>query len=467
MLLSYRTAKNFAERLHAATASGTLPDVIMPNGKKYGDCTREEIDGYVASMEEHAEVHEKAARLVPLWTLLQIAMIVWIVYLYTTDKEMGRNATLGHIVLFATLVAFGSIWLLARAAYWLIYVYCRFARREAALGVTTTVSTGRTNDMDNDLGKLTSERVIKMGRGTQLWWREPLKWWESSIWSVMFSMVFFIAVAWGLALLIDDIRWRLLVGVVGTIVCLVMPGGRASIRWLCSSRYRKQWREYRRGGPPPGGPVFGILDYRAHELYWRFFLPVRILGFVLTCVAIVAAIFIAQSTSYSPLVKILIAFVAFQATATVLQLMLSAINWIIRSIFFGLIDVVPAHGTNAEEALAIVKTGRWFELNKKFETEIENWTLENTDEIVKLFNWRARLFFPVKARFANGIPELKRIRAETGKEPRDIGLKAIEEIRSQFPGGRITWLEKAITSPRIFYATLVFVLIVVVISYLG
>jgi len=55
-----------------------------------------------------------------------------------------------------------------------------------------------------------------------------------------------------IALTISDIRWRLGVGIVGTIVCLGSPGGLASIYWLCSSRFRKQWSEYRRGGPPPG-----------------------------------------------------------------------------------------------------------------------------------------------------------------------------------------------------------------------
>lgn len=51
MVLTYRKAKKFAQRLEAAKASGTLPDVIMPNSKKYHDCTREEIDGFIASMD--------------------------------------------------------------------------------------------------------------------------------------------------------------------------------------------------------------------------------------------------------------------------------------------------------------------------------------------------------------------------------------------------------------------------------
>lgn len=252
MVLSYWKAKKFSERLGAAKASGTLPDVIMPNGKKYDDCTRKEINGYIASMEEHAEAHKKTAWLAPLWTLLKIAIFAGIFYLYTSDKEMSRNANQGHIVLFAGLVAFGFAGLLAGAVYWSTYLYCRFARRGSTNG------SAQTNDTDDDLGKLASEGVIEIGRGTGpwwLWWRDPnIVQGTSSIWSVHFSTLFFIAMAWGIALLIDDIRWRLVVGVVGTIVSLVTPGGLVSIFWLRSPRYRRQHRAYRRGGPLPGGP---------------------------------------------------------------------------------------------------------------------------------------------------------------------------------------------------------------------
>jgi hypothetical protein len=73
----------------------------------------------------------------------------------------------------------------------------------------------------------------------------------SSIWSVMLSVSAMIAIVWIVALNIDP-HWRLPVGAVGTIVCLLMPGGLASILWLCSPLYRKQWSEYRKGGPLPG-----------------------------------------------------------------------------------------------------------------------------------------------------------------------------------------------------------------------
>lgn len=74
----------------------------------------------------------------------------------------------------------------------------------------------------------------------------------SSIWSVMFSVLFCIAIVWGIATNIQDRTWRLLVEVGGTVICLVFPNGRASVRWLFSSRFRKQWKDYRRGGLLPG-----------------------------------------------------------------------------------------------------------------------------------------------------------------------------------------------------------------------
>jgi hypothetical protein len=72
-----------------------------------------------------------------------------------------------------------------------------------------------------------------------------------------------------------------------------------------------------------------------------------------------------------------------------------------------LIDVLPAHGADTEEAKAIALTGRVFELSKKLENEIENWTRDDTKELVSTMNWRARLFFPIRDRMENTIVELK------------------------------------------------------------
>jgi hypothetical protein len=86
-------------------------------------------------------------------------------------------------------------------------------------------------------------------------WRDPriLKG-TGSIWSVMLSILFFIAVVWAIAISISDPISRWSIAIIGTAVCLASPGGLASLFWLFSPEYRKQHYNYRRGGPIPGYP---------------------------------------------------------------------------------------------------------------------------------------------------------------------------------------------------------------------
>jgi hypothetical protein len=90
-------------------------------------------------------------------------------------------------------------------------------------------------------------------RSNQMWWRgSRIVKGTSSVWSVMLSILALLAVVWLIAMNISDPIWRRSIAVIGTIACLGSPGGLACIYWLGSSRFRKQWSDYRRGGPPPG-----------------------------------------------------------------------------------------------------------------------------------------------------------------------------------------------------------------------
>jgi hypothetical protein len=91
-------------------------------------------------------------------------------------------------------------------------------------------------------------------RGISMGWRDPSLVKGRSIWSVLVSALGLIGLVWVVAMSVDHTAWRWWVGGIGTIVVLLMPGGLVSLSWLCSPRYRKQWRAYRRGGPFPGGP---------------------------------------------------------------------------------------------------------------------------------------------------------------------------------------------------------------------
>ena len=52
--------------------------------------------------------------------------------------------------------------------------------------------------------------------------------------------------------------------------------------------------------------MFGMLDYRAHKLFWLFSLPVRLIGWLMFFVAVGIGIAVAQWVEYSTLVRIVI-----------------------------------------------------------------------------------------------------------------------------------------------------------------
>ena len=212
--------------------------------------------------------------------------------------------------------------------------------------------------------------------------------------------------------------------------------------------------------------MFGMLDYRAHKLYWLMSLPFRLVTRITFFVVIFVSILIAQSMSYGTLIKIVIAYVAFEAILLVVGTAIyAALGWVLTRFFFFLIDVVPAHGANAEEAKAIVLTGRAFELSKKFENEIENWTYDDTTELVSKVNWRGRLFFPIRERMDGTIRELKLIHEETGQQPRDLGQVGIAKIREGLPNGKVSLLEKAIVNQQFFNSIFAVCIIVIVFAY--
>ena len=168
--------------------------------------------------------------------------------------------------------------------------------------------------------------------------------------------------------------------------------------------------------------MFGMLDHRAHKLYWLLSLPFMVINYLIVFLAIFVAVLIAQSTSYGVLIKILIAYVALEAMLVVLGITQDLLGSALNRLFFFFIDVVPAHGANAAQAKAIVFMGRYFELSKKLENDIKNFTYEDALELNSQLNWRARLLFPSKERLLATVGELKRIYGETGQQPRKFGF---------------------------------------------
>lgn len=225
--------------------------------------------------------------------------------------------------------------------------------------------------------------------------------------------------------------------------------------------------------------MFGMLDYRAHKLFQILWLPCAVAFQLLRFGNITVVIIIAQSTSQSTLVKIIIAYALFEAiSALLLWPIWALVIWVFKRGFFWLVDVIPAHGSNKEEARDIVMRGRVAELERKLKTDFTNWTHEDTDEIVSLGNWRARLFFGgnLRRRLQRRITEYKRMyetfAAEFGKSGTDeLDYAELEEVNKRLvevdnlvPDGKPSWFETALITQYYFNSIVAISLIALVIG---
>jgi hypothetical protein len=211
--------------------------------------------------------------------------------------------------------------------------------------------------------------------------------------------------------------------------------------------------------------MFGMLDYRAHKLYWLLALPFRVIVKILFLAVIFVAILTAHSTANSKPIQIVIAYTSFLVGLNLLNLILLLITSAFTHVFFWLIDVAPSHGADIEEAYGIVLFGRAAELVNKFDTNIDGWTYADTRELVsRTIDWRTRLLFcgTVMQRAAALVQELRTIHGRTGKQPRDMGQSEIEKIRNQLPNGKPSWCEE-IVGP-LFPTLVALVLIVAIIG---
>jgi hypothetical protein len=211
--------------------------------------------------------------------------------------------------------------------------------------------------------------------------------------------------------------------------------------------------------------MFGMLDYRAHKLFWLINLPFRIAGRVCFFIIIAIAIFIARWTEFNPWIQIVIGYVAFEGMALVfIILWLLLIMWPIDGVFFWTVDVIPSRGENIEEAKEIVRRGPAVWLVKKMENHIEDWTFEDQNEFVKCMNWRARLFFDGKNKTWKRVRALQDAHEKTGKQPAELGVAEVKKLLKPY---KDDWFETVIISPHGWNAILGGVIIVLAIWYLS
>jgi hypothetical protein len=192
--------------------------------------------------------------------------------------------------------------------------------------------------------------------------------------------------------------------------------------------------------------MFGMLDYRAHKLYRLLSLPIVLSAKLAFFIAVAIGIWIAVQYDYGFLARFAIAYVSMELIAGLFMLLYALVMWTFSSIFFWMVDVVPARGANEDEARSIVKQGRIVWLGLKLDREIESWTREDTRDFVSALNWRAKLFFDARRRFEGRLGRLQKYYHRTGLQPGELPSGEIAAIAGDPP----SWIEKAVVIPHFF-----------------
>jgi hypothetical protein len=207
-----------------------------------------------------------------------------------------------------------------------------------------------------------------------------------------------------------------------------------------------------------GNVVFGMLDYRAHKLFFLLALPLWLVSKMSYYLCIALGILIAQYTSYNFWIKVVIAYGCTELSAAVALAVWWAINHLAQKIFFWVVDVIPSKGENDEEAKEIVRRGRIIWLSKKFASDIQDWNYEDTAAFASVLNWRSKLFFNSKERVKQRVLIFQRHWEETGKQPGDLTPSEIKGLTGHLEGG---WFEKLIVN-QYYFNSLVSIIIILI-----
>jgi len=211
--------------------------------------------------------------------------------------------------------------------------------------------------------------------------------------------------------------------------------------------------------------MFGMLDYRAYKLFWLIGLPFRIAVRLVFFITIAIAIIIGNWTGYPPLARIVIAYVTFEALFLIVTfLWMFLIAMPLEKVLFWIIDVIPSRGANQEEAREVVRHGPVAWLGKKFMNDIENWSIEDTEEFAKQLNWRSRLLFKGREKVWKRADVLREAYWQTGKQPAELGNAEMNKLLKPY---KDNWLETVIISPHGFNSILAASIIILTNMYIA
>ena len=103
--------------------------------------------------------------------------------------------------------------------------------------------------------------------------------------------------------------------------------------------------------------MFGMLDYRAHKLYWLISLPISVTVLILAYALVAGSFLYAVNVTTNKLYQIGITVLLLELSSLILGLLAMVVLWLLRRFFYFLVDLVPAEGRNKLEAREVLING--------------------------------------------------------------------------------------------------------------
>jgi len=141
--------------------------------------------------------------------------------------------------------------------------------------------------------------------------------------------------------------------------------------------------------------MFGMLDYRAHKLYWLLSLPLGLLNWCATIAIFFASCWLASSLVTNVIARFALAYIAMQVFCIFFVFFCKGIVWCFDSLFYFFIDIEPADGRTPEQARAVLKGGETAILLLK---PFSKWSNADFEDTIRRMGWIARIFFPSSIR---------------------------------------------------------------------
>ena len=183
--------------------------------------------------------------------------------------------------------------------------------------------------------------------------------------------------------------------------------------------------------------MFGMLDYRAHKLFWILFVIPRTILILITIFGIPWVNYAIGLLADNRIFQILISLVSLLIVEAIWMLVCFGFSRLFRFIFVFFVDIVPHGGRTKEEALFVVEGGEGAIRALGFNEHPNTWSEEFIRSNRKS-DWVQTIFFRDKA-----TRRLELIREEYAELPLDASFndRDIRRIlgRTQMERG---WFEK-------------------------